>query len=93
MMITTPAMRAHQRTLEQLRDRVRTVAARPAPDGKPSRPSADETRALHDRIVALDAQGYKRFEIAEMVGRSRSTISQHLNGNISTVAKATKPRR
>lgn len=47
-----------------------------------------DTLALHERIVALHAEGKTRFEISEELDVSLMTLSRHLTGKVKTVNRA-----
>lgn len=64
---------------------VRTVSSRvPAydPNRKQGGRSKRETEYLHQRILALYADGHKRRDIAEALNVSLPTVGKHLNGRI-----------
>lgn len=49
---------------------------------KGTRPPRSATLELHQRIVALHMEGKRGFEIARIVGKSKTTVSKHLTGKI-----------
>jgi DNA-binding NarL/FixJ family response regulator len=79
----TKAQRAHWKMLCTLP--VRTVAAR-APEydrkGKPGARPPAHTRELHERILILQAKGYRPSQIARELGISLPTVGKHLSGKI-----------
>lgn len=78
----------HLRILAEIpRDRIRTHEWRPPVDRDPGgKPTFAETADLHRRILLLEAEGLKQFEIAEVLRVSRTTVNKHLNGKIRSVA-------
>jgi len=56
--------------------------------GRPGRRTAQQARALADKIAELAAEGYIHAEIAAQLGVSATTVSRHRRG----LCKAAKKR-
>jgi DNA-binding NarL/FixJ family response regulator len=85
------AKAAHIRILEAMpRDRIRTHFRQYDETGTGTVPrgrTLAATEQLHFRIKALDKRGLKRYQIAEELGVSRTTVQRHLDGKIMAVSR------
>jgi DNA-binding NarL/FixJ family response regulator len=68
------------------RERIRTHI-RQYEEAVPRGRSLAETEQLHFRIKALAKRGLKRYQIAEELGVSRTTVQRHLDGQIKAVSR------
>lgn len=84
--MSTPAQRAAVELLEAHALPVRTHERREPPLKVKYRRAGwrpkQDTLALHRNILALIAQGLKNFQIAEIVGVSRTAVGRHRSGRI-----------
>lgn len=85
----SPGLAAHLRILSETpRERIRTHEQRAPTVDHGGRRTHAETSALHVQILALQAEGLKQYEIAEVLDVSRMTVNKHVNGKIKTVKAA-----